>query len=674
MEAPTLPRSPERQTTRFSIVLFASIHEESLLGFGKDGLNSEARAVVLAGDRIPANIPGGWAVERFDASMEEAFRQDYIGFLERFGQARLADGDCFDDRFRTCDGWSLWQLGGGAERHRYYSDAPELRLLWLLDNKLKQCHQRGDAIDRVVLADGSSKLKDAVARRAERHGLTAVDLAGTKLKTIDNPFAGAAAWRRKGWVAIAKAAVRTVLRRRAGRKLDAMIASRPSQPSQNSIVMVSTFNRRFRSVGGKLHSPFWHTIAAALEERLPNFKIRYLTTASAEKGGRDRLPETLETEPFIAPQMAPSIDGFRKLSALPGAVLRHVSRLTRLTNLEREPEYHAAMEFAGTNVGAFLIPSARESVMRGLEIENFIDATAQAIRVTGKARAILICEEFYQRGMYVTAAAKRLGIPSIGIQHGTIMPSHYTYVLPPSQVKNAPLCERFAAYGDYAREVLTEVGAFPYERVWPVGSPSLDGHSAPQPDRAAARRALGIAETETVLLVTVATEGTAWFPRAVESVFRVAADQPGWRVCVKLHPNKVTRDWRAYYQDRANSHASLAADFYDDRLHELIRAADVVIGASSTTLLEAMLGGRATVMVNFSGEPDRYPYASFGGAIAARNPAELAMATKQALKDAESPKTAQARADFLRRHCGATIDGRAAETLADHIVEFIGDS
>ena len=78
--------------------------------------------------------------------------------------------------------------------------------------------------------------------------------------------------------------------------------------------------------------------------------------------------------------------------------------------------------------------------------------------------------------------------------------------------------------------------------------------------------------------------------------------------------------------------------------------------------------GRDAICVNFSNEPDRYPYVKDGGALAARSWDELAQALDLSLA-AERPESIdEERRRFLKRHAGASAEGRGAEALIERIL------
>jgi hypothetical protein len=106
---------------------------------------------------------------------------------------------------------------------------------------------------------------------------------------------------------------------------------------------------------------------------------------------------------------------------------------------------------------------------------------------------------------------------------------------------------------------------------------------------------------------------------------------------------------------------------FEGDMQWLLSACDVWISASSTTILEATLAGKTSICVNFSGEPDGYPYVEDGAALPARSSVELSESLARALQERACADVDGKRSAFLRKHAGPTAEGRAAITLAHRL-------
>ena len=157
---------------------------------------------------------------------------------------------------------------------------------------------------------------------------------------------------------------------------------------------------------------------------------------------------------------------------------------------------------------------------------------------------------------------------------------------------------------------MSKCGAYPAERVWVTGGLWLDYLVAAPPDGGSARQRLKLPMDQRLILV--ATQPYPWFPTAVRAVLEACKSVPDCTVCVKLHPNDFPLDlYRTMVRETGADNVRLfETDFY-----ELLAACDVLISGSSTAVLEAIVLGRKTICINFSSEPDKFPYVEDGGAL-----------------------------------------------------------
>ena len=138
-----------------------------------------------------------------------------------------------------------------------------------------------------------------------------------------------------------------------------------------------------------------------------------------------------------------------------------------------------------------------------------------------------------------------------------------------------------------------------------------------------------------------------------------------------LNPRDVPMD---VYRGIARQIGVTNVRFFDDNVNELLMACDVLISGSSTTVLEAILLGRKAICVNFSDEPDRYPYVADRGALGARSVQEIRAALNQLFSAEYQPEWEVQRQRFLQRHAGPAAEGRAAQTLVERVVSLCSDT
>ncbi|MCG8651842.1 MAG: CDP-glycerol glycerophosphotransferase family protein, partial [Pirellulales bacterium] len=338
----------------------------------------------------------------------------------------------------------------------------------------------------------------------------------------------------------------------------------------------------------------------------------------------------------------------------------------RYHQLEKIPSFVNSLRFEGMDVSALMTPMLRESIASMLTWDQRVCACRKTLQRVPTASVMLVSEEFYGPTMPELAAAAELGIPTIGIQHGTIMPDHFVYTVPQGHLDGAPTPTYFAAYSDYAREIVSKLGHYPANKVWVTGSARFDSLVKETPDQSAARKQLDLPLDQQIVLIT--TQTAPWFDTAVKAIFETLAGRKDVLICVKPHP-KPTATPAAQLERMAKRAGADNVRFFSDNFTLLASACDVLISGSSTTMLEAILLGRKTICVNFSREPDRFPYVDDGGSMPARNLDQLRESLAQCLDD-KVPETLTPE-NFLSRHAGPSATGDASAELARKVQQLL---
>ena len=109
-------------------------------------------------------------------------------------------------------------------------------------------------------------------------------------------------------------------------------------------------------------------------------------------------------------------------------------------------------------------------------------------------------------------------------------------------------------------------------------------------------------------------------------------------------------------------------------LSELMAGCSLFISRFSTTLLDAVLAGKPAIMVNFTGQPNPYPFPKRGAVAAAYTPQELRTKLHELLEDPQARAAlSAARDDYIAYHLGPT-DGHAAQRIAAALAECVEES
>ena len=618
------------------------------------------------------SLPASWVrLVPSELLDNEQLCQDVLSFVRRWPAQPDSRGHSFDDLFRRSDGYSVWWTSVGLERDSGEPLFEALRKLWLFDRAIRRVAAR-----RVVLYCRDPVLLFAIQSRCRKEGI-AISYLADSVGVAAKPWRGQWKWFLAGlaWLVATVwfMALRALLARCVVRP------ARDTAAEQRRAVLLLTglfpaglLNRQY-----PVAFYCWQNLYEALAALRPDVRVKHLpmTTPDLRHGFRMVTPFFNTGWRWLSRrgEVAALPEGFVCWKVWLASVVPQVMALVRYARFERDPRVRQSFEFAGADLAAIYVPKLRRAVARMAGWTRYVAALERAIRGAGNVRGVLVENEFYERGAMVIAAAKRLGIPIIGAQHGTTYPMHLTYRLPPEQVQGAPMPDYFAAYGEFSKEVVSRLGAYPASRVWPIGGWRFDHLARGGIDSAAARHRLGLPSGRRIILVT--TQNFAWFGRAVQAVFAAAREHPQWLVCVKRHPLALfgtPRDSLDEYQRLAGSVGLADARFFDEHMEDLLAAADVLVSGSSTTLLEAVVAGKPTVCVNFSDEDDWYPYSQDGGSLPGRTADQVRISLERCFEPAAQRELAATRTRFLERHVGMAAEGRAAPAFAEQIAVACG--
>jgi hypothetical protein len=487
---------------------------------------------------------------------------------------------------------------------------------------------------------------------------------------------GSPPWLRQGFwltaalVRLVLSPLKAILRAGFARLLAHAAAESSRAGDERTVVLTSAFPRHVRRDGARASVWFWQELVAATAATGAKIRMRYLLRTLGGRHQNYRMVSWMyHTGWYLLRRLAgamPIPERNAALGAWVRALPNHLASLFRYARLERTGAFRSSFDFSGADVSCLYVPRLRRELAHLASWAREVGAVAKLLETDGQVGAMVVTEEMYRWGMINIAAARQVGVPTVGCQHGTIFPMHLMYTPPPGQIERAPTPDYLAVYSPYAKEVVSRHGAFPRARVWITGSPRFDHLVCCRHDKPAARGALGVSVSKKVILL--ATQYYPWFREAARALFEAVAERADCVVCVKTHPRDVPLD---IYRRLAGSVGAQNVCFFDDRFDELLTACDVLVSGSSTTVLEAILLGKRAICVNMSGEPDRYPYVAAGGALAARSPTEIRVALERALMEEGSPEAAEARRRFLLHHAGPSAEGQAAATLAKRICELV---
>jgi len=257
----------------------------------------------------------------------------------------------------------------------------------------------------------------------------------------------------------------------------------------------------------------------------------------------------------------------------------------------------------------------------------------------------------------VVVEAQGRGIPTVFLQHGIMGTRNALTATRPYR--------RVLVFHQPAAELLEGKGAAAPAEI--VGSPFYDDISLPTVGQ----------RDERYVLVASQPDEQIERRRSQHSWLRVlfaACKSLGREVILKVHPNDA--DNISYYQQLVDETDALVrvVRHGEQPLAVLIAGCSLFVSRFSTTLLDAVLAGKPAIMVNFTGQPNPYPFPQRGAVAAAYTPEELRTKLRELLEDPQArAELSAARDDYIAYHLGPT-DGHAAQRIATALSECVAES
>ena len=193
-------------------------------------------------------------------------------------------------------------------------------------------------------------------------------------------------------------------------------------------------------------------------------------------------------------------------------------------------------------------------------------------------KVVVTAVQYYTPSFILTEAAHELGIQVVELQHGTVYPEHAAYNLPETGSVYSP--DMFLAWGAYW---VSQMRNYPNGAALSVGYPYLERCWRLYPPKARAER-----HPFRVLFVSQGTIGHALAQRAAE--LRKLLPVEEFAIAYKLHPNE-SRTWRMRYPLLETSGMEVIEGTARN-IYQCLQEADVVVGVSSTALIEGFQWGR----------------------------------------------------------------------------------
>ncbi len=224
--------------------------------------------------------------------------------------------------------------------------------------------------------------------------------------------------------------------------------------------------------------------------------------------------------------------------------------------------------------------------------------------------------------------------------------------------------DKIAVWGNSQREALIKKGT-PKEKIVITGASKFDRiETKKSPLNKNIIKELKFKKNKKLILLT--TQLIPDMNKITSAVCKALKKIPETQLIIKVHPSEY--DIKKYKKIAGNE--GLNVTITEKYLYPLLTTCNILITPFSTTGLEAMIIGKPLITVNFSGKPDKMPYAESGAALGVYKPDNIKPAIKSVLEDKDVRKRLAKKAKiFIYDQC-YEMDGKASERILDLIKEM----
>ena len=386
--------------------------------------------------------------------------------------------------------------------------------------------------------------------------------------------------------------------------------------------------------------------------------------AFRRRGGRERVGEWLSfgehDAPYLHINRFVSWHSVRAVLAA-GRRMRKALRELRALPALRECFSHRGVRF-------FDLAAADLAGTLLLQIPWAVRSYEDMSKALRELRPAVVClyAESSGWGRAAVAACRARGVPSVGIQHGILYPTYYSY-RHESDEADCPRPDKTAVFGEAARRFLIEAGRYAPESLVVTGSSKFDELllASRTWDRARIRAELGVSPDERLIAVASRFRGIRETHQSIGSAFpallRAVERLERARLLIKPHPAESTDGYARVLQELGASRARLLDSRQD--LMRLLFAADLLVTVESLSAVEALVLGKPVVVLNMP--TNLQEMVDAGAALGVPEGQDPGAALLKALEDAETrERLATARRAYLN-DVASGVDGRATERLLE---------
>lgn len=310
----------------------------------------------------------------------------------------------------------------------------------------------------------------------------------------------------------------------------------------------------------------------------------------------------------------------------------------------------------------------------------YIESIKRAIEME-KSDLVLITCEYCLLGRAAVIGGKLKDIPTLAIQHGVIHPLHPGYVYTKNETsdeiapKYCPLPDKTVVYGQYHKDILTKLSAYPENSVVVTGQPRYDilYYADKIYSKEKFLKKYKINPNYKIVLWTTQCHGLSYEEniKNFKTIFETMQNLKNTMLIIKQHPGEGKKYTKMIKDNLSNYKINAIITPKDSDTYEQLFICDLMITKHSTTTMEAIALNKPVIILNLSGEPDPVEYVKEGVALGVYDEKDLNSAIENLLKD--DSELAKNRKNFIEKYL-YKIDGKAAERVINLIIHMIEES
>ena len=596
-------------------------------------------------------------------SPDDILDEAAMGWSKAFGKRPILDGQSLRELL-TWKGLSLWWF---AELYLYHStEAPDrVRQIETFYRVLEA--ERPDEVEAVGLGTADALLlqRTATACRVLYHGPDA--------KPPRTLAARVARVSRQSRLNTAKGMATAIKATLSGR-----LPGPPRQDGRETVLFLShaAFWRERQEFAGSESLEYEHYFdriipAVAQEPGLTPFVVAVGPRAAFRRRGLgDRVAEWLRLAgpggPFVHINRYASFAVFREL--------RRATREIRAAwrRLKDSPGMREAFAYRDVNFADLAGPDLAGTLLLQLPwAVRCYEEMRSALRAIRPAVLCLYAESSGW-GRAALAASRAEGLKSLGLQHGILYPTYFSYRHQADEGE-CPIPDRTAVFGEAASRLLVAIGHYPPESLVVTGSPKFDAllEAAHRWDRQATRARLGVGPGERLLVVASRFRAIRETHQSIGSAFpgllTAVEAMEGVRCLVKPHPAEPKGAYEDAIREAGAERTRVVEPGID--LAELLHAADALVTVESLSAIEALVLGRLVLVLNM---PTKLrELVESGAALGVAAGADPRLALDALLFD---PGTGAALEEARERYLSQVahgVDGRATARIVEVLRETV---